>query len=100
MIDTLAQPLACADEDSSMNAIQLERFRAVASTVPARRYKYIANSAGICLGRDYSLDLVRPGISLYGGGSARPKLFAMSARSRGSRRRSIPTAERIPAGRT
>jgi alanine racemase len=27
----------------------------------------MANSAGICLGRDYSFDLVRPGLALYGG---------------------------------
>jgi alanine racemase len=49
-----------------MSRMQLERFRAVASAVPARRYA-LANSAGICLGREYSFDLVRPGISLYGG---------------------------------
>jgi alanine racemase len=66
MIDTLHSHLACADEDSPMNGMQLERFRAVASAVPARRYS-IANSAGIGLGRDYSFDLVRPGISIYGG---------------------------------
>jgi alanine racemase len=65
-IDTLHSHLACADEDTPMNAMQLERFRAVMSAVPARRYA-LANSAGIGLGRDYSLDLVRPGISLYGG---------------------------------
>jgi alanine racemase len=65
-IDTLHSHLACADEDSPMNAMQLERFRAVSSVVPARRYAF-ANSAGICLGRDYSFDLVRPGMSLYGG---------------------------------
>ena len=65
-IDTLHSHLACADEDSSMNSMQLERFKAVASAVPAKRYS-IANSAGICLGREYSLDLVRPGLSLYGG---------------------------------
>ena len=65
-IDTLHSHLACADEDSAMNAMQLERFSAVASTVPARRYSF-ANSAGICLGTDYSFDLVRPGLSLYGG---------------------------------
>lgn len=65
-IDTLHSHLACADEDSAMNVMQLERFRAVASVVPARRYS-MANSAGICLGRDYSFDLVRPGLSLYGG---------------------------------
>ena len=65
-IDTLHSHLACADEDSGMNEMQLERFRAVAAAVPARRYA-MANSAGICLGRDYSFDLVRPGLSLYGG---------------------------------
>ena len=65
-IDTLHSHLACADEDSAMNGMQLERFRAVASAVTARRYS-IANSAGICLGRDYSFDLVRPGLSVYGG---------------------------------
>ena len=66
VIDTLHSHLACADEDDPMNAMQLERFRAVVSAVPARRYS-LANSAGICLGRDYSFDLVRPGLSLYGG---------------------------------
>jgi alanine racemase len=66
VIDTLHSHLACADEDSSMNEMQLERFRAVAAAVQARRYS-IANSAGICLGREYSIDLVRPGLSLYGG---------------------------------
>ena len=65
-IETLHSHLACADEDHPLSAMQLERFRAVASVVPARRYSF-ANSAGICLGRDYSFDLVRPGISLYGG---------------------------------
>ena len=65
-IDTLHSHLACADEDTAMNAMQLERFRAVASAVPAKRYS-MANSAGICLGRDYSFDLVRPGLALYGG---------------------------------
>jgi alanine racemase len=65
-VDTLHSHLACADEDSALNAMQLERFRAVASAVSARRYSF-ANSAGICLGRDYSFDLVRPGLSLYGG---------------------------------
>jgi alanine racemase len=65
-IDTLHSHLACADEDDPLNAMQLERFRAVVNSVPARRYAF-ANSAGICLGRDYSFDLVRPGLSLYGG---------------------------------
>jgi alanine racemase len=65
-IDTLHSHLACADEDHALNGMQLERFRAVAAAVPAKRTS-LANSAGICIGRDYSFDLVRPGLSLYGG---------------------------------
>jgi alanine racemase len=65
-IETLHSHLACADEESPMNQMQLERFRAVVAQVPARRYS-LANSAGICLGPSFSFDLVRPGLSLYGG---------------------------------
>jgi alanine racemase len=65
-IHTLHSHLACADEDSPMNAVQRDRFAAVAATVNAGRYS-LANSAGICLGRDYAFDLVRPGLALYGG---------------------------------
>jgi alanine racemase len=65
-IDTLHSHLACADEDSRMNARQLADFREVVAAVPAKR-RAMANSAGICLGHDYSFDLVRPGLSLYGG---------------------------------
>lgn len=66
VIDTLMSHLACGDEDSAMNGVQLERFRSVADAVPARR-RSLANSAGICLGSDYGFDLVRPGLALYGG---------------------------------
>jgi alanine racemase len=66
LIDTLHSHLACADENNALNAKQLQRFRDVASAVPAKRYS-LANSAGIFLGRDYSFDLVRPGLALYGG---------------------------------
>ena len=65
-IDTFHSHLACADEDSAMNQQQLDTFRELVGMVDARRYS-LANSAGICLGRAYSFDLVRPGISLYGG---------------------------------
>ena len=65
-IDTLHSHLACADDDHDLNQIQLTRFRDVRGQVKARRYS-LANSAGICLGRDYSFDLVRPGLALYGG---------------------------------
>ncbi|MGC4252575.1 MAG: alanine racemase [Sphingobium sp.] len=65
-VDTLFSHLASADEDSPLNAIQLERFIAIKGKVAPRRYS-LANSAGICLGRDYAFDLTRPGIALYGG---------------------------------
>ena len=65
-IDTLHSHLACADEDHDLNTRQLQRFREVASTISAERCS-LANSAGIFLGRDYSFDLVRPGLALYGG---------------------------------
>ena len=65
-IETLMSHLACADEDHMMNAVQRDRFAAVAATVSAKRYS-LANSAGICLGEAYAFDLVRPGLALYGG---------------------------------
>ncbi|RST31763.1 alanine racemase [Sphingomonas ginkgonis] len=66
IIDTLHSHLACADEDHPLNAAQLARFRDAAASTPAKRHA-LANSAGTCLGRDYSFDLVRPGLALYGG---------------------------------
>lgn len=65
-IDTLHSHLACADEDNALNQSQVQRFRAAAAAIPAKRYS-LANSAGICLGKDFSFDLVRPGLGLYGG---------------------------------
>ena len=66
VIETVMSHLASADEDGAMNAVQLDRFRAVVAAVPAKRAS-LANSAGICLGPDYGFDLVRPGLALYGG---------------------------------
>jgi len=103
IIDTLHSHLACADEDSPMNAMQLELFRAVASAVPARR-RALSNSAGICLGRDYSFDLVRPGLSLYGG-IPRPEAegnIRQAARVEAQivQRRTIPQGESCGYGAT
>lgn len=65
-IAVLMSHLACADEDSAMNARQLAAFRAVIPLV-AHRETSLANSAGIALGTDYGFDLTRPGLALYGG---------------------------------
>lgn len=63
-IETLMSHLACADEDSAMNAQQRQAFAAI--TTPARR-RSLANSAGVCLGTAFAFDLTRPGLALYGG---------------------------------
>ena len=63
-----------ADEPSRLRRRGSSAQRDAARAVPRgrrggrRRRRYsLANSAGICLGRDYSFDLVRPGLALYGG---------------------------------
>lgn len=65
-IVTLMSHLACADEDVPANARQRAAFVEVAAGVRTERLS-LANSAGICLGRDYAFDLTRPGLALYGG---------------------------------
>jgi alanine racemase len=65
-IETLMSHLACADEDVPMNEAQRQAFADVAGKVKAKR-RSLANSAGICLGRDYAFDLTRAGLALYGG---------------------------------
>ncbi|UAB77157.1 alanine racemase [Erythrobacter sp. SCSIO 43205] len=65
-VDILMSHLACADEDSAMNGRQLSAFRDCLPLVTHRRTS-LANSAGIALGSEYSFDLTRPGLALYGG---------------------------------
>lgn len=65
-IETVLSHLASADEDSAQNAEQLNAFSVLREQISAKRYS-LANSAGICLGADYSFDLTRPGLALYGG---------------------------------
>ena len=65
-IETLMSHLASADEDVPSNARQREALLGIADAVSARR-RSLANSAGICLGKDYAFDLTRPGLALYGG---------------------------------
>ncbi len=65
-VRVLMSHLACADEDSDMNARQLSAFRAATGAVKHHKLS-LANSAGIALGSDYGFDLTRPGLALYGG---------------------------------
>jgi alanine racemase len=62
--------LVSADQpENRINAAQLERFREVRSLFPGVPAS-LANSAGVLLGPDFHFDLVRPGISLFGGRAA------------------------------
>lgn len=65
-IETLMSHLACADDNSPMNPRQRAALMGLAGRTEARRVS-LANSAGIALGPDYSFDLTRPGLALYGG---------------------------------
>jgi alanine racemase len=59
--------LACADEkEHAKNSEQLIEFKSLAKKFTGIKLS-IANSAGVFLGREYHLDMVRPGIALYGG---------------------------------
>ncbi|WP_081877413.1 alanine racemase [Sphingomonas sp. STIS6.2] len=79
-IETLMSHLACADEDSPMNATQRDRFAALRGATTAKQMS-LANSAAIALD-GYAFDLTRPGLALYGGipcagltGAIRPVVF-------------------------
>ena len=78
----LMSHLACGpDPDHPMNRSQLEAFRRAATLFPDAR-KSLANSAGVFLGADYHFDVVRPGITLYGGGPRErhdPRIAAVAA---------------------
>jgi alanine racemase len=59
--------LACGDDrEHPLNRRQMEAFVAVRAAFPGVNAS-LANSSGLLLGRDFHLDLVRPGIAVYGG---------------------------------
>jgi alanine racemase len=66
-IELIMSHLACAEEpDNPLNEEQRNRFERVRRAF-GHASGSLANSAGILLGAPYQLDLVRPGIALYGG---------------------------------
>ena len=65
-VEVLLSHLACADENSDMNARQLAAFQTVIPQIGHKKAS-LSNSAGIALGSDYHFDLTRPGLALYGG---------------------------------
>ena len=68
-LEMIMSHLACADTPKNKKNInQLNNFQKIAQFFPYTK-KSLSNSAGIQLGRKYDFDIVRPGISLYGGHS-------------------------------
>jgi len=66
-VHTLHSHLACADQPGHpLNAVQLACFGDLVAATPHLAHN-LANSAAVCLGRDWSFSGVRPGIGLYGG---------------------------------
>jgi alanine racemase len=76
-LDLLMSHLACADqEEHRLNAQQAGRFKKARALLPDTPAS-LANTGGVFLGPEFHLDLVRPGIGLYGGGpfaAAHPQL--------------------------
>ena len=65
--ELIVSHFACADEPGHpLNAHQIAAFAAARAHFPDARAS-LANSAGVFLGRKAHFDLLRPGISLYGG---------------------------------
>ena len=58
---------SAAEPDHPRNGRQRDRFAKIRPLFPQAMASFAA-SAGIMLGPDYRADLIRPGISLYGGG--------------------------------
>ena len=94
--------LACADDPAHpLTLRQLAAFRALSGYLPGAG-RALANSAGICWGRDFSFDAVRPGLGLYGGlphPEARVRAV-VTPEARVIQVRTVPTGETVGYGAT
>ena len=65
-VEWVMSHLACGDQpDDKMNPKQLSLFFNAKETLPKVKAS-LSNSGGVFLGQSYHLDMVRPGIALYG----------------------------------
>ncbi|EDM80392.1 alanine racemase [Plesiocystis pacifica SIR-1] len=108
-IEGVMTHFACADdaEDALTSARQLERFQACLRVLGERRIhpsiRHVCNSAGLVRFSEAHLDMVRPGIALYGAGSSRavelPELrMAMGVHSRLLGIRELPAGTAVSYG--
>lgn len=92
---------SAADAADAHNSAQLARFEAVRALFPEARAS-LAASAGAFLGPGYRFDLVRPGVSLYGGGPLERPDARLQAVARLTAPildiRTVPAGERIGYG--
>jgi alanine racemase len=94
--------LACAErQDHAMNRVQLARFTAARSRLPAAPAS-LANSSGIFLSPDFHFDLARPGAALYGiapvAGEANPMRPVVRLRGRIIQVRDVPAGAQVGYG--
>ena len=96
--------LACAEDASHpMNRAQLARFAAARRRLPPAPAS-LANSSGIFLGRDFHLDIARPGAALYGlapvKGAPNPMQPVVSLLGRIVQTRTVPAGAQVGYGAT
>ena len=94
---------ACSEEDHPLNAVQIERFRAIRTLFPGIAGS-LANSSGIFLGPDAQHDLARPGVALYGAnptpGKPNPMRPVVSLEGRIMRVRTVEPGATVGYGAT
>ena len=67
-VHILISHLSSADEDkNNYNKVQNKKFKQAINHKINAKFNSLSNSMGLILGENYHYDLVRPGISLYGG---------------------------------
>ena len=89
--------------DSPCNREQLEKFLEIRQTLPPFPAS-LANSSGIFLGAEYHLDLVRPGVALYGAnpvpGNPNPMAEVVQLKAKISQIRRVDTPQTVGYGAT
>ncbi|MGE5227908.1 MAG: alanine racemase [Planctomycetaceae bacterium] len=108
-VEGLWTHLASSEDDRAFSEHQLARFRAVVEAAEAvglrPAYLHAANSGGVLRHPEADLDLVRPGIALYGiapapgVGAERGLRPALSWRSKVTMAKRLPAGERLSYGR-
>jgi len=95
--------VASEEASNPINARQLAAFAKTRARFPGLRAS-LANSSGVFLGSEYHLDLVRPGVALYGGnplpGQPNPMVQTIELKAKIVQVRSIDRGESVGYGAT